>query len=96
MGQTQPLFVDFVLFSIHNDKHSTKFDYIGKCVDGMPGIRSGTTGWFGATNPLNYVRRLRGLFLQNFFFKNWANPGLFFVYFRSFQTNNTIFYNKSM
>ena len=23
-------------------------------------------------------------------FKNWANPGLFFVYFRSFQTNNTI------
>ena len=25
-----------------------------------------------------------------FFFKNWANPGLFFVYFRSFQTNNTI------
>ena len=26
-----------------------------------------------------------------FFLKNWANPGLFFVYFRSFQTNNTIF-----
>ena len=24
------------------------------------------------------------------FYKNWANPGLFFVYFRSFQTNNTI------
>ena len=24
-------------------------------------------------------------------FKNWANPGLFFAYFRSFQTNNTIF-----
>ena len=24
------------------------------------------------------------------FFLNWANPGLFFVYFRSFQTNNTI------
>ena len=23
------------------------------------------------------------------FFKKWANPGLFFVYFRSFQTNNT-------
>ena len=22
------------------------------------------------------------------FFKKWANPGLFFVYFRSFQTNN--------
>ena len=31
-----------------------------------------------------------------FFKKKWANPGLFFVYFRSFQTNNTIFYNKSM
>ena len=26
-----------------------------------------------------------------FFWKKWANPGLFFVYFRSFQTNNTIF-----
>ena len=25
------------------------------------------------------------------FFKKWANPGLFFVYFWSFQTNNTIF-----
>ena len=25
------------------------------------------------------------------FFKKWANPGLFFVYFRSFQINNTIF-----
>ena len=24
------------------------------------------------------------------FLKNWANPGLFFVYFRSFQTNITI------
>ena len=24
-------------------------------------------------------------------FLKWANPGLFFVYFRSFQTNNTIF-----
>ena len=27
---------------------------------------------------------------HEYFFK-WANPGLFFVYFRSFQTNNTIF-----
>ena len=25
------------------------------------------------------------------FFKKWANPGLFFVYLLSFQTNNTIF-----
>ena len=25
------------------------------------------------------------------FLKKWANPGLFFIYFRSFQTNNTIF-----
>ena len=25
------------------------------------------------------------------FFKKWANPGLFFVYFRSFQINNAIF-----
>ena len=25
------------------------------------------------------------------FFLKWANPGLFFVYFRSFQTNITIF-----
>ena len=26
------------------------------------------------------------------FFKKWANPGLFFVYFLSFQTNITVFY----
>ena len=30
------------------------------------------------------------------FFKKWAKPSLFFIYFQSFQTNNTIFYNKSM
>ena len=24
---------------------------------------------------------------KNFFFKKWTNPGLFFVYFRTFQTN---------
>ena len=28
--------------------------------------------------------------------KNWANPGLFFVYFWSFQSNITIFCNKYM
>ena len=27
---------------------------------------------------------------QNTFFK-WANPGLFFIYIQSFQTNNTIY-----
>ena len=26
--------------------------------------------------------------LPGFFKKKWANPGLFFIYFRSFQTNN--------
>ena len=26
-----------------------------------------------------------------FFFKKWANPALFFVYFRSFQTKSLIF-----
>ena len=26
-----------------------------------------------------------------FFKKNWANPDLFFIYFWSFETNNTIF-----
>ena len=26
-----------------------------------------------------------------YFLKKWANPGLVFVYFWSFQTNNTIF-----
>ena len=31
-----------------------------------------------------------------FFHKKWANPGLFFVYFQSFQTNITNFYNKYM
>ena len=34
--------------------------------------------------------------LLNFFLKKWANPGLFFVYFRSFQVNQYNFYNKSM
>ena len=29
--------------------------------------------------------------LRHIFLKKWATPGLFFVYFRSFQTNNTIF-----
>ena len=33
--------------------------------------------------------------LSNGLFLKWANPGLFFVYFRSFQTN-IIFYNKYM
>ena len=28
---------------------------------------------------------------MTFIFFKWANTGLFFVYFRSFQTNNTIF-----
>ena len=28
---------------------------------------------------------------QTCFLIKWANPGLFFVYFRSFQTNITIF-----
>ena len=30
------------------------------------------------------------------FFKKWANPGLFFIYFQSFQTSNAIFTTKSM
>ena len=31
-------------------------------------------------------------FVRKYFFKKWANPGLFFIYFWSFQTNiNTIF-----
>ena len=30
-------------------------------------------------------------YLPLLFLKKWANPGLFFVYFRSFQTNITIF-----
>ena len=34
--------------------------------------------------------------LQSMVLKNGPTLGLFFVYFRSFQTNNTIFYNKSM
>ena len=31
------------------------------------------------------------ILLISIFFKKWANHGLFFVYFQSFQTNNTIF-----
>ena len=29
--------------------------------------------------------------MTKFFLKKWANPSLFFVYFRSFQTSITIF-----
>ena len=36
------------------------------------------------------------MFIECIFFKRWANSGLFFVYFRSFQTTNIFFYNKSM
>ena len=28
--------------------------------------------------------------MMNKFFEKWTNPRLFFVYYRSFQTNNTI------
>ena len=46
------------------------------------------------TSPFKLIV-LRSVFLYRcksvFFFKKWANPGLFFVYFWSFQTNNTIF-----
>ena len=40
--------------------------------------------------PNNYfqVQHMESYF---FFLKKWANPGLFFVYFQSFQTNITIF-----
>ena len=52
------------------------------------GLDTGMAGWKAETNPLSYggTTKLSTLFLQES-----ANPGLFFVYFRSFETNNTIF-----
>ena len=37
------------------------------------------------------LSKLSPLFLKMILFFKWPNAGLFFVYFRSFQTNNTIF-----
>ena len=50
--------------------------------------KNGLTSCIGSTPQLS----IRNLLIFLFFLKkNWANPGLFFVYFRSFQTNNIIF-----
>ena len=38
-----------------------------------------------------FVKTIRKNLQMVFLLKKWANPGLFVVYFRSFQTNNTIF-----
>ena len=45
------------------------------------------------TNPLRYGAPTLGL--QLFFFK-WANPGPFFFYFRSFQTNITTIFTTNI
>ena len=44
-------------------------------------------------NPFSFQYTLRlSLYLDHtIFFKKWTDKGLFFVYFRSFETNNTIF-----
>ena len=55
---------------------------------------------FSTGQPIKLVEKgilnfdLSQIFGQVFFYLKWANPGLFFVYFRSFQTNITNFYNK--
>ena len=48
------------------------------------------------TNESALIQRRLGQLHYNksFLLKKWANPGLFFIYFRSFQTNNTIFTTK--
>ena len=48
--------------------------------------------YFWVLKPPSYSRKIK--IKGRVFLKKWANPGLFFVYFRSFQTNN--FYNKYM
>ena len=54
----------------------------------IPGVGSDrSTNWATATSHLQCLI----IDMKSFFKKKWANPGLFFVYFRSFQTNNTIF-----
>ena len=34
--------------------------------------------------------RMKAELIKTFFLKKWDKPGLFFIYFQSFQTNNTI------
>ena len=59
----------------------------------IPGVGSDrSTNWATATSHLQCLI----IDMKSFFKKKWANPGLFFVYFRSFQTNITKFYNKYM
>ena len=42
--------------------------------------------------PVSFIHSFNvKVILKFFFLKMGANPGLFFVYFQSFQTNNTIF-----
>ena len=45
--------------------------------------------YFWVLKPPSYSRKIK--IKGRVFLKKWANPGLFFVYFRSFQTNITIF-----
>ena len=45
----------------------------------------------GRSQLISWCHKLDRTVTHTVFLKKWANPGLFFIYFRSFQTNNTIF-----
>ena len=63
------------------------------------GIDPGVAGWKAMVAPIISNVTIRTFVMQHhtvklIIFKKRANPGLFLVYFRSFQTNITNFYNK--
>ena len=60
-------------------KRSRKWYYLSSII--MENCKR-NSGFFKVTNYVNSAG------VGSVFFKKWANPGLFFVYFRSFQTNN--------
>ena len=55
------------------------------------GFEPGAAKWKVETNPLSYgdwfIKIPMACVMNQLFLKKWANPGLFFVYFRFFQTN---------
>ena len=64
------------------------------------GFEAGAAGWKAQTNPLSYggTRKTLDVLSQSvrtncffwFFLKKWAIPGLFFLYFRLFNTQLTV------
>ena len=80
MGHFRPLFLYFI-FSIKLK--------VNKC-----SIKKFANDWIRISDLWYWKRPLSQLSHNHcpiVFLKKWANPGLFSIYFRSFQKNNTIF-----